>query len=170
MCMKLRSSQQWWALISPFRKNIRLLISLLLLLFVHSDCKEAIPPLAIPGHGCAPSGIPRAVTSVTVVTLVLLSLYSHYIGIRTIYIGPVYSHVISLITPHHHSLTWLCQSILKYWNKERATGPKPTPEEHNATWCTRSQNRLTQNCDYMPYKCYGIHSNKVLDKYSYYNP
>ena len=22
----------------------------------------------------------------------------------------------------------------------------------------------------MPYKCYGIHSNKVLDKYFYYNP
>jgi hypothetical protein len=22
----------------------------------------------------------------------------------------------------------------------------------------------------MPYKCYGIHSNKVLDRYFYYNP
>jgi len=33
-------------------------------------CKEAIPPLTIPGRGCAPSGIPGAVTSVTVVTLV----------------------------------------------------------------------------------------------------
>ena len=62
-------------------------------------CKEAIPPLTIPGHGCAPLGIPGAVTSVTVVTLVPLSLHSHHVSIRTIYIGPVYSHVISLITP-----------------------------------------------------------------------
>jgi len=68
------------------------------------ECKEAIPPLAIPGCGCAPLGIPGAVTSVTVVTLVPESLHSHYISIRTIYIGPVYSCVISLITPHHHSL------------------------------------------------------------------
>jgi len=36
--------------------------------------------------------------------------------------------------------------------------------------CTRSQTRLIQNCDYMPYKCYGLHSNEVLDKYFYYNP
>ena len=63
------------------------------------SCKEAIPLLVIPGCGCAPSGIPRAVTSVTVVTLVPFSLHSHYVSISTIYIGLVYSCVISLITP-----------------------------------------------------------------------
>jgi len=115
--------------------------------------KEAIPPLATPGRGCAPSGIPRAVTSITVVTLVPISLHSHYISISTIYIGPVYSCMISLITPppppllhffthpfwfpvnqiysefseNYPFLTWLCQSIPNYWNEERATGPKPTP-------------------------------------------
>jgi len=76
----------------------------LTILQLYPFCKEAIPPLAIPGCGCAPLGIPGAVTSVTVVTLVPFSLHSHYVSIRTIYIGPVYSCVISLITPHHHSL------------------------------------------------------------------
>ena len=76
-----------------------------------SMCKGAIPPLAIPGCGCAPSGIPGAVTSVTVVTLVPFSLHSHYVGIRTIYIGPVYSCVISLITPPPPPLLTVCITL-----------------------------------------------------------
>jgi len=79
------------------------------------ECKEAIPPLAIPGRGCATLGIPVAVTSVTVVTLVPLSLHSHYVGIRTIYIGPVYSCVTSLITPLHHSLQGMTAPLSWSW-------------------------------------------------------
>jgi len=43
-------------------------------------------------------------------------------------------------------------------------------EVHDAIWCARSQIWPMQICDYMPYKCYSIHLNEVLDKYFYYNP
>jgi hypothetical protein len=33
-----------------------------------------------------------------------------------------------------------------------------------------SQPHSMRVCDSMPYKPYGIHSNKVLDRYFYYNP
>lgn len=33
-----------------------------------------------------------------------------------------------------------------------------------------SQPYSTQCCDNMPYKCYGIHSNGILNRYFYYNP
>jgi len=49
-----------------------------------SMCKGAIPPLAIPGCGCAPSGIPGAVTSVTVVTLVP-GAYIHTTSVSALY-------------------------------------------------------------------------------------
>lgn len=35
---------------------------------------------------------------------------------------------------------------------------------------TTLQVGLTRLCIEMPYKCYGIHSNEVLDRYFYYNP
>ena len=70
-------------------------------------CKEAIPPLAIPGHGCAPLGIPGAVTSVTVVTLVP-GAYIHTMSVSALYTlvlcTPVWS---ALSPPHHHSYTFL---------------------------------------------------------------
>ena len=45
-------------------------------------------------------------------------------------------------------------------------------EIHEATWpChATSQCHLMRGCDGVLYKCYGIHSNEVLNKYFYYNP
>ena len=59
-----------------------------------------------------------------------------------------------------------------YWGANRHPRVSLEGVEHDTTQPHRatSQPRPMQGCDDMLFKRYGIHSNKVLDRYFYYNP